>query len=431
MADFSQDGEPLRVLVFPCGSESGLEIHRALRFGTDVRLFGASSVDDHGRLRFTDYLGGLPRIGEPGFDRFFGDAIRSNRIRIVFSTHDSVSEYLARRAEALGFFLVNPDPEANAVARRKSETYRLFADQDWIPTLHDDIERIARWPIAVKPDRGQGGQGVGRASNADEARTLAGRVEDPLLVEWLPGPEITVDCFTDRHRRLVWMGARTRERVRAGISMRSRFLDVDRRIESIAEVVNSRLRLRGPWFLQAKRDVGGEWKLLEISLRIGGSSGSHRSRGVNLPRMAIDDLLGLDVFPRVDSKVLLVDRFLETRAELDYDWDTVHVDLDGTLIEAGRARPEVVAFLFRAVAEGKRVSLFARMGEDVESELARARLGRSLFDEIRWFSEAATKSRLVEERSILVDAHAQEREEVARTRSVPVLDVTDLEFFLR
>jgi hypothetical protein len=41
-----------RVLVFPCGAETATEIHQALRYSLHVELFGASSVDDHGRFRF-------------------------------------------------------------------------------------------------------------------------------------------------------------------------------------------------------------------------------------------------------------------------------------------------------------------------------------------------------------------------------------------
>jgi hypothetical protein len=34
------------VLVFPCGSEIGLEIHKSLSYSTHFTLVGGSSVDD-------------------------------------------------------------------------------------------------------------------------------------------------------------------------------------------------------------------------------------------------------------------------------------------------------------------------------------------------------------------------------------------------
>ncbi len=39
----------MKLLVFPCGSEIGLEVARAFVGIKGVELVGASSVDDHGR----------------------------------------------------------------------------------------------------------------------------------------------------------------------------------------------------------------------------------------------------------------------------------------------------------------------------------------------------------------------------------------------
>jgi len=38
-----------RILVFPCGSEIGLEIHNSLRFSTHIELFGGSTIANHGK----------------------------------------------------------------------------------------------------------------------------------------------------------------------------------------------------------------------------------------------------------------------------------------------------------------------------------------------------------------------------------------------
>ena len=44
-----------KVLVFPCGSEIGLEIERALKFNKDYELIGGSSVNDHGMFEYEKY----------------------------------------------------------------------------------------------------------------------------------------------------------------------------------------------------------------------------------------------------------------------------------------------------------------------------------------------------------------------------------------
>ena len=42
----------VNVMVFPCGSEVGLELNNALKDVSFITLFGASSVPDHGKCVF-------------------------------------------------------------------------------------------------------------------------------------------------------------------------------------------------------------------------------------------------------------------------------------------------------------------------------------------------------------------------------------------
>jgi hypothetical protein len=424
-------GRQVRVLVFPCGAESATEIHQALRFAGHVELFGASSVDDHGRLRFERYIGELPRICHPDFDGQFFELIESLGIEMVFATHDSVLEYLAPRAIAAGFYLVNGDPQTTSVARRKSATYALFADQPWTPHFWHRTDAVRRWPVIVKPDQGQGGQGVALVNDATEATVVMARVEDPILMEYLPGCEVTVDCFTDRHGRLLWIGPRTRERIRAGISMRSRLLALKPEIESIAFAIKSRLRLRGPWFLQLKADSGGNWKLLEISCKLGAATVAQRARGVNLPLMAVEDFLERDPCVTLDARVEMVDRSIATRAELLCDYDTVYVELDETLLSGTAARPLVMAFLYQSILEGKKVRALTRRAADPSRTLGEARIGRELFDGIVHVPVGSSMADHVTAGSVLIAHDAVDRFEAARKRGIPAIDIDAVEFLLR
>jgi hypothetical protein len=421
----------IKVLVFPCGSENGSEIYQALRYSLHVDLVGASSVEDHGSFRFESYVGGLRNIRDEGFDEEFGALISRLGIEVVFATHDTVLDYLAPRAATLGFFLVNGDPETTAIARRKSATYALFQDCPWLPHVFEGIADVKTWPIIVKPDMGQGGQGVALVHSASEAVAAATATAEPILVEYLPGDELTVDCFSARDRTLVWIGPRTRERVKAGITMRSRLQELTPAIEKIAATINERLKLRGPWFFQLKRDQWREWKLMEVCCRIGGAMVAQRARGINLPLMAIHDFLDRTVTPLPITQVKLIDRCIATRAKLEFDYDTVLIDLDDTLITNDFANPVVVAFIYQSIRDGKRVKLITRHAKHVGESLERARIANELFDEIIHLRDGASKAEYVSPTSIFIDNHFPERVDVARKKGVPVFDVDALEFFIR
>lgn len=417
----------VRVLVFPSGSEIGLEIADALRGSVHVELHGASARYDRGALAYERHRT-LPAIDEADFDVCFAELLAQWQIDLVFATHDSVQEYLAPRMTAWGAALVNGDPAAACLGRSKAASYRLFADQAWVPRIYEADERIDSWPVVVKPDQGQGGQGFSRAHNSTQLAVALEKIEQPLICEYFPGEELTVDCFTDRHGRLLYLGPRSRERVTGGISMCSRRLPADVQVMGIGETINQRVRLRGPWFFQIKRDAQGQWKLLELSCRLSSSSVQHRAAGVNLALMAVQDYLGRDLTILEDSRVSRVERRLATSLVLDYEFDTACFDLDDTLLLSdGMANPAAMRLAYRLLQLGKRLLLLTRHPADPLAALAEAHIPVTLFERIVHLREGEPKSAHIPLSAIFIDNHFPERLEVSRSLGIPVFDIDALD----
>ena len=419
----------VNVLVFPCGSENAGEIYDALQYSLHVKLYGASSVDDHGRYRFKNYRS-LPNIVDHDFTKAFSELISHYKINIVFATHDTVMAFLAPLQEAMGFYLVNGDAASAALVRKKSATYLLFSNEGWCPKVYFRPSEIVEWPVIFKPDEGQGGQGVVLVQNANDAVALSERA-DLIAVEYLPGAEITVDCFTDKSREVIWIGPRTRERIKSGISMRSQIVPLTAEIRDIAIDINRDVKMRGPWFFQLKEDKEGKWKLLEVCCRVAGTMVAQRAHGVNLPLMAVQDFLGRSLVTATNDSVTLIDRSIQTRAEIKYQYDTVFVDLDDTLIIDGAVVPSVIAFIYQSIADKKKIKLITRHAYDVWETLLRNKISSNLFDEIINVRDGAPKSKYINRRCIFIDNHFPERLEVKRELGIPVFDVDALQFFLR
>jgi len=422
----------INVLIFPCGSENAGEIYSALRYSVHIGLLlGASSISDHGEFRFPEYADKMPNIYDDAFEAQFLRLVKEKQIDVVFSTHDSVALKLAQLNEhQQHYFLVNGDRRVTETLRYKSATYALFEDCRWVPHRYHDLAAICDWPKIVKPDCGQGGNGVHLVNNKASLEQAIESVEQAIVVEYLPGEEITVDCFTDRNHRLVWAGPRTRERVRAGISMRSREVELDDEIGEIVATINARMPLRGPWFVQLKRDSGGHWKLLEVACRIAGAMVFQRARGVNLPLMAIHDFMGRDVIAQAEKSVSIIDRAILTRTRSEVNYQHIYVDLDDTLIINGFAVPAVMAFLYQSRANGKAITLITRHAQKPEDTLARAGIAVNLFDEIIHLTAGERKSESIQPYSVFIDNYFPERMDVRTLKDVLVLDVDAVEFYL-
>ncbi|WAH52390.1 ATP-grasp domain-containing protein [Pseudescherichia vulneris] len=421
----------INVLVFPCGAENANEIYQALRYSLHVNIVGASSVEDHGQFTFPNYIANVPNIKDSEFHTAFDNLIKNNSIDVVFATHDSVAETLAPLAEKIGYFLVNGDSATAAIARRKSMTYELFQDCDWVPNVYKNVSDVPAWPIIIKPDLGQGGQGVSLIHNLDEASNIYENTNDPVIVEYLPGSELTVDCFTNRKGEVVWIGPRTRERIRAGITMRSQLVTLTDEIKAIAHTINSRLTLRGPWFFQLKSDTAGKWKLLEISCRISGTMVFQRARGVNLPLMAIHDYMGRDVAALPNNDINLIDRCISTKSRLNKNYKNLYVDLDDTLIIDGYAVPQVLSFIYQSILNNKKIFLITRHEYDIHETLAKARISPAAFDDIIHVQKHESKADYIESDAIFIDNYYYERKEVFEKTGCLVLDVDAVGLLLR
>lgn len=385
-----------RVLIYPCGTEIGIEMWESLKTSKHFEVFGANAIDcagfrlyDKQHRAIVDGFFELPELCERwGID-------------IVLPAHDEVS-YVISTVFSKDKRFVLPDAKTAGVLRLKSATYQAFPDIS--PSIVDTF------PAFVKPDRGQGSRGARVCYTPEERAAIELEFGEVVQTEILEGPEYTMDCFTDRHGALRYCQPRERMETRGGISVKTKFVQPSIDVEEIAHTINKRLKMRGAWFFQMK---GG--KLLEIAPRIAGSSGINRAYGVNLTELTLWDFLGHDVkVPSVEPTGRSTVRRLNTTIDLDFK--SVYVDIDDTLYFEGKPNPEMVAMLYKWRNEGKHVHLITRK--------------QVLTNRVQLFGldlpcthirPDEPKSKYINpHKAIFIDDSFAERDEVRRTLGIPV-----------
>lgn len=414
-----------RILVFPCGSEVGLEIHRSLRFSTHFELIGASSVQDHGRFVFDRYVGGLPFHTAADFAPRLGEIVKSERVDAIYPAMDSVAVTVSGLGAALGIRVIGSSARAAAICASKRLTYELLEGAVPVPEVFPSARNCTQFPVFVKPDRGYGSRGTFKATSLSSLMAHLGSEGDQslLVTEYLPGPEWTVDCFSDRHGQLRFFGPRCRARISNGISVSTKpSQEWSDTFGEWAAAINRLIRPRGAWFFQAKLDATGKPKLLEVAARLGGSSGLFRCKGVNFALLSAFDAFDMDVDVLVNSYGIELDRALESRYSIDVAYDKVYVDLDDCLIVRGRPNLQLVGFLFKARSEGRRLILLTRHACNPAQTLALHGLGE-VFHQIIHLDPGIggqSKSDFVEHsRAIFIDDSFAERKEVALKCGIP------------
>lgn len=419
----------LNVLVFPGGTEIGLEIRSALCQCKEVRLFSAgAAVSNHAPYVYARHFS-VPDVADPHWVDRLNEIIISNHIDYIFPAHDEVLVALAENVDRVRAKMVSSPPETCLISRSKKDTYRILGEVLPVPEVYEHADQAKRYPVFLKPDRGQGSQGTSLIRDGEELEMALRRDRDRLILEYLPGKEYTIDCFSSRQGGLLFCGARERVRTRSGISMAGRpaqdglFLDY-------ARAIARRLSFHGAWFFQTKQDRNGAHKLLEFAPRIAGTMAFHRVQGVNFPLLSLCEQEGIPIEIRPNLLHIEMDRALVNRYRHSVSFSSVYVDLDDTLILNGKVNVDLIRFLYQCINEGKRLVLLTRHAARVQETLNAYRV-EHLFDEVIHLDSTEPKAAHIRERdAIFIDDSFSERKKVSEEIGILTFDCSMIEMLL-
>lgn len=410
-----------KILVFPCGSEIGLEIHRALRYSSHVEVVGASSVDDHGRFVYENYIGNFPKVTDPEFIHHVRRVILDHAIDAIYPTMDEVILKLKKNEQEVGCRIISSPLATAEMCFSKRATYKAMKTVVPVPIVFNSPGEIESYPVFVKPDKGYGSRGAKRISSRVQLEVYLEERPDSLMMEYLPGPEFTVDCFTNYEGKMLFAGPRERKRVMNGISVNTTTLGPEKGVfQDYAGRINGKLALRGAWFFQLKENERGELALLEIASRLAGTSSVYRMQGVNFALLSVFDAFEnrVEVFPNPFD--VEVDRALDSRYKLNIRFDTVYLDLDDTLIAHDRLNTVLMSLLFQFLNDQKKIILITKHKSILKDTLEKYRIS-GLFHEIIHLSETDKKVDFMKEtRAIFIDDSFAERKAVLEKLHIPV-----------
>lgn len=434
------------ILIFPAGTEIAFEIQNALKYSKFVRLYGGSSVADHAELTYERLIEDFPFVGEEGFLDYLNKVIDENKIDCIYPAHDSVCLFVSEHADEIHAQVIITDADTTAICRSKQRTYEYFAGEDFIPRYYDTPDDVDEYPVFIKPAVGQGAVGARKIDSRKDLDNALHRqlkkdykksnnevfvdVTDSQMVicEYLPGEEYTVDCFTDKDGKLLFCGQRVRERIKAGISTRSRSMDTDGDVRKIADKLNDKLTFKGAWFFQVKKKENGEYRLMEVSPRIPGTAGLYRNCGINLPMLTLFTFWGYPVSIIKNDYDIVLDRAFYSAFKLSFDYDYVYLDYDDTLTLGDKVNADVIRFIYNAKNAGKKIILLSKHATDLHADLRTACISEDLFEKIVVIGRDEEKRDFVtEKKAIFIDDSFAERKRIKEKCGIPVFDVDMIE----
>jgi hypothetical protein len=315
--------------------------------------------------------------------------------------------------------------------------------EKFVPEIYDSSSRLENFPIFVKPDIGQGSRGAVAVYSIDELNSLQMNFNSSndldffkhyVVSEYMPGDEITVDCFSTLEDGLLFHSPRKRSLVRSGVSVETKQMESSSEIDQIADAISKKLKFNGAWFFQIKKSVDGSFKLLEVGGRLAGSSGLRRSQGINLAQLSVISYMGGNVkIPSSEVGAGFIHRRIITDSfQIDFEFDILAVDLDDTLILEGVLNFNLIALIHKCISMHKKVWLVTRHRFDPLETLSRHRVS-DLFDKIIHVPEQASKAEYLqsEMQILFFDDSFRERQSCSNLKNVLALDASAIDGILQ
>lgn len=418
------------VLIFPAGGENAINIHDSLKYNLHFDLYGASSNDDYAKSIYKEENYCLSNffINDVNFFDNFNGMLEKFEIEYVIPTHDTIALFLMENKDKIKAEIVCSPLETAKIAHDKELTYEALNNKDYLPNIYNSYDEIEEYPVFLKPKVGAGGKRTHLVKSEQQLKEILSENDDMVICEYLPGDEITVDCFTDFNRELLFVGPRTRERITMGISFESRTIELTDEINKIANDLNSTFVFDGAWFFQLKKDYRGKYKLMEISIRQAGTMALYRELGVNFAALSLFNAMRLKVSILFNDYKLSLNRRLTNAYKLEYFYDKVYIDFDDTLIVNGKVNTQAMRFLYQCINNNKKIFLITKHSNDINETLKKYRIEPSIFEKIYLLEDKERKIDYINSNNaIFIDNYYIERKEVFDKYNIPVFDVDAVE----
>lgn len=419
----------INVLVFPCGSEIALEVHRSLSTQKDINLIGVSSVDDHGMFVFDNYISNAPYINDNNFINFFQDIVNKYDIDFIYPCMDIIINHFINNQDKFNCKIISSPKETVNICTSKLKTYNKLKDVVLVPNVLTK-GNITEYPVFSKPEIGASSRGTVKINNYRDLEYWTNVYPNNLLLEYLPGDEYTIDCFTDKKRNLLFVGPRKRNRITNGISVCTTIVK-DPKLFELATKLNNELTFNGSWFFQVKKNNLGEYCLMEISSRFGGSSVIHRLLGVNFSYLNILNELYDNIQIIFNDFNIQFDRSLDIKTKIDLNYNNVYIDFDDTIIVNNKINLEAIQLIYKCINDNIRVILITKHDGDIYKTLKKYNISFDLFDDIIHLKNSDEKSEFITlSNSIFVDDSFSERNKVINTLNIPTFSVENIKLLL-
>jgi len=305
----------INVGVTGVGGAAGICCIKSLKGIKNIRIIGIDADPLSAGFKFVHSSFVIPYANDQKFIPELIKICKKEGITVLIPTVDEELLPISKASQLfleVGTKVAVSDPQTIEITNDKWLLYQKLLSagipvpHSWLP---ESLEGM-NFPVIVKPRRGRGSRDIYICQDNDDLLYALKKCKNPIIQEFLPGNEYTIDVLADLNGHLIVAVPRRRIEVKGGVSWKGK-TEHNLELEELSKKIVEILKLRGPACIQARFDKNNKPKIFEINARIGGTTILTVKAGVNIPYLTVKLFLGKKIPSRLTFSEKFIVRYFE------------------------------------------------------------------------------------------------------------------------
>lgn len=295
----------MNILILSAGTRNKLVQYFKKELGTDGKIIATDCSELAPAVYEADKFYKVSRIDSPTYIDEVLDICKKENINTLFALIDPELSLIAKninKFKELGVTPIISNYEDVELSFNKYEMYKFLKENNIrtpktyisINDFYKDLNKdLINFPVFVKPVKGSASINITKINGKEELEFMMAKYDNLIIQEFMDGQEIGADVYIDMiSNKVVSIFTKEKLKMRAGETDKSVSFKDEKLFDFIKDFV-SKVGFKGIIDIDIFR-INNEYYISEVNPRFGGGYPHAYEAGVNVPRMIINNIKGIE-----------------------------------------------------------------------------------------------------------------------------------------